>query len=85
MSSERQQQRLSPPPAYMNTTPSSMENEMYIDGIAVDHDEQQTLALKQHQNNQNPCGQFFRTIRSNLFEIVNKIWKNMCEQPFANL
>jgi hypothetical protein len=69
MSFEQLQYRSSPP-AYSVTTPSRMENEIYIDGILhVDGKpvEQGKYCLKEREHKKNACGQLLRLIRSNFF------------------
>lgn len=73
MSFEQQQKYRSSPPLSTNsstTTPSGMENEIYIDGtLHIDGKpiEQGEYCLKERQNEKNACGQLFRLIRSNFF------------------
>lgn len=67
-----QQQRSSPPPAYVEDTPGGMENEVYIDGtlyvdgVPISRSEQQRRAGRRNARLDNPCEKMFRLIRSKL-------------------
>ncbi len=68
MSFEQSQYRSSSQSAYSATTPSGMENEIYIDGaLHVDEDGQGRYCLKEREDKKNACGQLLRLIRSNFF------------------
>ncbi len=70
MSYDWQQYGSSSPPAYSDSTPGGMENEVYIDGtlyvdgIPVSRGEQQRGSKKQNQ--ENPCSGAFGLVRSNI-------------------
>jgi hypothetical protein len=62
---EPQQSRSSPPLDYMDRTPSSMENEVYLAGMPGSPKGQRKYTLKQGQHGTNPCKEILRFIRSN--------------------
>jgi hypothetical protein len=70
MSYDWQQSGSSPPPAYSDSTPGGMENEVYIDGtlyvdgIPVSRGEQQRGSRK--RNKENPCTGALGLVRSNI-------------------
>jgi hypothetical protein len=68
------QKQRSPPPAYTDTAPGGMENELYIDGtLYVDgvpiNRAEQRQAGRRSQRRGNPCEKVFRLIRSNFLVI----------------
>jgi hypothetical protein len=71
MSYEHQQNRPSPPPVYSEDAPGGMENELYIDGtlyvdgVAVNRDEQRGRSGRHSKRQENPCEKILIFVRSN--------------------
>ena len=73
MSYERQYSGSTPPPAYVESTPGGMENEVYIDGtlyvdgVPISRAEEQRRTGRRNQRRENPCEKVFRGVRSKFF------------------
>lgn len=82
MSYERQYSGSTPPPAYVETAPGGMENEVYIDGtlyvdgVPISRAEEQRRAGRRNQRRENPCEKVFRLMRSKSFISCSMIMRD---------
>ena len=74
MATEQQKYRPTPPPIYNVTSPSGVENEVYIESTSAGgQGGQGRYCVKERQSDRSGCGQLFRFIRSNFLVLFDEI------------